>query len=180
MIYHRSQCIFLIIASFLDIFVLRGSVATCSGRGGIFKHDFITNLPLSLSVKNVKNRLTLGEVMGKCLVFFFWLTVYSCISVLLMLVAVGYVWKTAVITTFVQILHWNHFENIQLLLNAILSSIGWLSDTEQCSIAVSVIITKCYFAEFLYNFSFVQLKKVWTWLGCAVAIFSGSLSNLLR
>ena len=36
--------------------------------GGIFKYEFVANLSVSLSVKNVQNRLTFWEVMGKSLV----------------------------------------------------------------------------------------------------------------
>jgi len=36
--------------------------------GGIFKHDFVANLLLSLSGKNFENRLIFREVMGKSLV----------------------------------------------------------------------------------------------------------------
>jgi len=36
--------------------------------GGIFKYEFLANLPVSLSVKNFENWLIFGEVMGKSLV----------------------------------------------------------------------------------------------------------------
>jgi len=36
--------------------------------GGIFKYEFVANLSVSLSVKNVQNWLTFWEVMGKSLV----------------------------------------------------------------------------------------------------------------
>ena len=45
--------------------------------GGIFKYEFVANLPVSLQWKNCENRLTFGEVMGKSLVSFFWDTVYN-------------------------------------------------------------------------------------------------------
>ena len=52
---------------FFDIHISQGSVATCLRHGGIFKHDFVANLPLSLSVKKkLANRLA-NEVMGKSL-----------------------------------------------------------------------------------------------------------------
>ena len=43
----------------------QGSVVTCLRRGGIFKHESVTNLLLSLSVKNFENQLIFDEVMGK-------------------------------------------------------------------------------------------------------------------
>jgi len=45
--------------------ISQGSVATYLRCGGIFKHDFITYIPLSLLSKKIKNWLIFGEVMGK-------------------------------------------------------------------------------------------------------------------
>ena len=42
---HFSDC-----CQFPDIYISQGSVATCSKRGGIFKHGLVANLPLSLNV----------------------------------------------------------------------------------------------------------------------------------
>jgi len=53
---------------FSDIHISQGSVATYFRCGGIFKHDFVANLPLSLLAKKIENRLIFGEVMGKSLV----------------------------------------------------------------------------------------------------------------
>jgi len=39
-----------------------------SKKTEIFKYAIVANLPLSLSVKKIENRLTFGEVMGKSLV----------------------------------------------------------------------------------------------------------------
>ena len=63
---------------FYDVHISQGSVATYLRRGGIFKYEFVANLPVSLSVKEVlKICLTFAEVMAKRLVScFFSLTVY--------------------------------------------------------------------------------------------------------
>jgi len=60
--------------AFLNIDISQDSVAPCLRCGGIFKNDFIANLPLSLRVKKFENRLTFGEVTGKSMVscFFDW------------------------------------------------------------------------------------------------------------
>jgi len=58
---HISDC-----CQFSDIHISQGSVATYLRCGGIFKYQFVANLPVSLPVK--ENRLTFGEVMGKSLV----------------------------------------------------------------------------------------------------------------
>jgi len=60
---------------FSDIHISQGSVAPYLRRGGIFKHRFVANLPLSLSAKKIENQLIYGEVMGKSLVSRFSLTV---------------------------------------------------------------------------------------------------------
>ena len=57
---------------FSDIYISQGSVATCLKRGGIFKHEFVANLLLSLLVKKFENQI--GEVMAKSLVSCFFLT----------------------------------------------------------------------------------------------------------
>ena len=56
---------------FLNIDISQGSVATRLRCGGIFKYQFVANLPLSLPVTEF---LTVGEVMGKSLVSCFFLT----------------------------------------------------------------------------------------------------------
>jgi len=54
---------------FSDSHISQGSVATHIRCGGIFKHDFVANLPLSLLAKFFfKNRLIFGEIIGKSLV----------------------------------------------------------------------------------------------------------------
>ena len=60
---HISDC-----CQFSDIHISQGSVAIYLRCGGIFKYEFVANLPVSLPVKNFENRLTFGEVMGKNLV----------------------------------------------------------------------------------------------------------------
>ena len=52
----------------------KGSVATCSRHGGIFKHDFVANLQLSLTVKKFENRLTFNEIIGKSFLSCFFLS----------------------------------------------------------------------------------------------------------
>ena len=54
--------------NFLNKNISQGSVVTYLRCGGIFKYEFVANLSVSLSVKNVQNRLTFWEVMGKSLV----------------------------------------------------------------------------------------------------------------
>ena len=63
---------------FSDIHISQVSVATHIRCGGIFKYEFVANLPVSLSVKNFENRLTFGKVMGKSLVSCFFETQCSC------------------------------------------------------------------------------------------------------
>ena len=60
--------------NFLNTYISQGSVATYLRCGGIFKYDFVANLPASLPVKNFENRLTFAEVMGKSLVSCFFET----------------------------------------------------------------------------------------------------------
>jgi len=60
---------------FSDIHISQGSVATYLRCGGIFKYEFVANLPISLSAKKYgKNRFLFGEVMGKNLMSCFLLT----------------------------------------------------------------------------------------------------------
>ena len=58
----------------IDRPISQDSAAPCLRCGGIFKNDFIANLPLSLRVKKFENRLTFGEVTGKSMVSCFFLT----------------------------------------------------------------------------------------------------------
>jgi len=54
---------------FYDIHISQGSVAKYLRRGGIFKYEFVANLPVNLSEKEVlKICLTFAEVMAKRLV----------------------------------------------------------------------------------------------------------------
>ena len=59
---------------FLNTDISQGSVAICLRWGSILKYEFITNLPSTLTVKNVENRLTFGEVMDKSIVSCFFLS----------------------------------------------------------------------------------------------------------
>ena len=59
---------------FFCIHISQGSVATCLKRGGIFKHEFIANLPVSRLVQKIENRIIVGEGMAKSLVSCFFLT----------------------------------------------------------------------------------------------------------
>jgi len=54
-----------------DVHISLGSVETCLRRDGIFKNVFLANFLPSPSVKKFENRLLFGEVMGKCLVSYF-------------------------------------------------------------------------------------------------------------
>ena len=53
---------------FLNMDISQGSVATCLRCGGIFKYEFVANLPLRRQRKHFENRLTFGEVIGKSFV----------------------------------------------------------------------------------------------------------------
>ena len=53
---------------FFCIHISQGSVATCLKRGGIFKHEFVANLPPSRLVKKIENWIIISEVMAKSLV----------------------------------------------------------------------------------------------------------------
>ena len=59
---------------FSHIHISQGNVATCLKCGGIFKHEFVANLPPNLPVKKIENRIIVGEVMAKSLVSCFFLT----------------------------------------------------------------------------------------------------------
>ena len=52
---------------FLNINISQGSVATCLGCGAVFKYDFVANF-LSLTVKELENQLTFGEVTDRSIV----------------------------------------------------------------------------------------------------------------
>ena len=52
---------------FSDFYISQGSVATYLRCCGTVKYEFVANLPWVCQQKNFENRLTLGEVMGKCL-----------------------------------------------------------------------------------------------------------------
>ena len=82
---------------FSDIHISQGSVATCLKRGGIFKHEFVTNLLQSPLVKNFENRIIVGQVMAKSLVSCFFdsrCTKFTCQSVAVHLeTVVGFVVK---------------------------------------------------------------------------------------
>jgi len=52
---------------FLNTDISQGSVATRIGCGGVFVHDFVINFLLSLTVKEFRELVNIGEVMGKSL-----------------------------------------------------------------------------------------------------------------
>jgi len=56
---------------FSDIYVSQGSVATYFRCGGIYKYEFVANLPVILSVKKLKIGSHLGKLWTRvlCLVF---------------------------------------------------------------------------------------------------------------
>jgi len=56
---------FLSTAIFLNIDISQGSVATYLRWGGKFKHDFVANLPLSLSAKNVWRSVNIWGSYGQ-------------------------------------------------------------------------------------------------------------------
>ena len=60
---HVSDC-----RPFSDIHISQGSAATYFRHGRTSKYEFVANLPLSLPLKKIENRLTFGEVTGKSLV----------------------------------------------------------------------------------------------------------------
>ena len=53
---------------FFCFHISQGSVTTLLKRGGIFKHEFVANLPPSRLLKKFENRSIFGEVMAKSLV----------------------------------------------------------------------------------------------------------------
>jgi len=54
---------------FLNMDISQGIVATSLRRSGMFKYNFITNLLLSLAMKNFfENRLIFGEITDKSVV----------------------------------------------------------------------------------------------------------------
>jgi len=53
---------------FLNIDISQGSVATYVLCGGIFKYEFVANLPLSLPAKEILKSVNIWEAMGKSLV----------------------------------------------------------------------------------------------------------------
>jgi len=63
---------------FLNRDILQGSVATRLGCGGVFIYHLVTNLLLSLTVKELWKSVNIwwsyGQEIG---VLFFWLTVYN-------------------------------------------------------------------------------------------------------
>jgi len=71
---------------FLNIDISQGSVATRLWFGEIFKYELVANLPVSLPVKKIANRLTFGEVMGKSLVSCFFET--QCILFLFVFISI--------------------------------------------------------------------------------------------
>jgi len=61
-----------------DIRISQGSVATYLRCGGIFKCEFVANLPLSLPAKEFRKSVNIWESYGQEFsVLFFWLAVYS-------------------------------------------------------------------------------------------------------
>jgi len=68
------------IASFTDINVSQGSVATLVRCGGIINNHFIANFPQSMPVKEFLKPAIFGDDMDKRMVAcFFWLTVYIAV-----------------------------------------------------------------------------------------------------
>ena len=57
---HISDC-----CQFSDIHISQGSVATYLRRGGIFKHDFVANLPLCLPVKEFWKSINIWGSYGR-------------------------------------------------------------------------------------------------------------------
>ena len=76
---------------FSDIHISQGSVVTRLGCGGVFIHHFVTNFLVSLTVKNLKNRLIFGEVMGKSFVSCFfesWCSIFVLIIITIIQVCI--------------------------------------------------------------------------------------------
>ena len=69
---HISDC-----CQFSDIHISQGSVATYLRCGGIFKYEFVANLPMSLPVKEFWKSVDISGSYGQEFsVLFFWDTVY--------------------------------------------------------------------------------------------------------
>ena len=69
---HISDC-----CQFSDIHISQGSVATYLRCGGIFKYEFVANLPVTLSVKKFWKSVNIwGSYGQEFSVLFFWDTVY--------------------------------------------------------------------------------------------------------
>ena len=69
---HISDC-----CQFSDIHISQGSVATYLRCGGIFKYEFVANLPVSLPVKEFWKSVNIWASYGQEFsVLFFWDTVY--------------------------------------------------------------------------------------------------------
>ena len=67
---------------FSDIHISQGSVATYWRCGGIFKYEFVANLPLSVLVKEFWKSVNIwGSYGQEFSVLFFWDTVYYSLSV---------------------------------------------------------------------------------------------------
>ena len=64
---------------FSNIHISQGSVATYLRRGGMFKYEFVANLPMSLPVKEFWKSVNIwGSYGQEFSVLFFWDTVYIC------------------------------------------------------------------------------------------------------
>jgi len=64
---HISDC-----CQFSDIHISQGSVATYLRCGGILKHEFVANLPVSLTVKELRKSVNIwGSYGQEFSVFFF-------------------------------------------------------------------------------------------------------------
>ena len=59
---------------FLNIDILQGSVETHLRCGGIFKHEFVANLPLSLSAKEFRKSVNIWGSYGQEFSVLFFLT----------------------------------------------------------------------------------------------------------
>ena len=57
---HISDC-----CQFSGIHISQGSVATYLRCGGIFKYDFVANLPVSLSVKKFRKSVNIWRSYGQ-------------------------------------------------------------------------------------------------------------------
>jgi len=57
---HISDC-----CQFSDIHISQGSVATCLRCGGLFKYEFVANLPVSLPVKEFRKSANIWGSYGQ-------------------------------------------------------------------------------------------------------------------